>query len=455
MDVKYKSAKEIAQEWGLTVRRVQMLCTAGKLEGAKKIGNIWVVPANVERPADNRMTSGEFRKSTSTRASNANVLAYNRSMKINTVVSHEVRTNLNTIMMYSDMIATHIDDSEKVLEYSQLIKNSGRSILNLVNNAMELSRLSAGAVEIREEVVNVESLIGEVLETHKVDTKRKNITVNVKYDVNHEYIYTDTDKMIRILDNILDNAIKYSRHDSQISINVKETSAAGGKSTLSYVIEDEGIGMSQDFISRIFEYFTVESNNLKNSEGGGLGMTIVKKLTELLNGSIRVDSKLDEGTRVEMSFSYRIADLSTGQHMTDDGDVDRTIFEGKRILLAEDNELNRTLLAELLGEYGMAVDTAEDGILCVATLEKADGDGYDMIIMDLQMPNMDGIAATKIIRGLADTKKAQIPIVALTASVTTQDREDALKSGMNGFVEKPLDIKKLGIIMQQISERGV
>lgn len=453
MDDRYKSVKEIAQEWGLTVRRVQMLCTSGKLEGAKKMGNVWMVPANVERPADNRMTSGEFRKSTSTRVTNANLTAYSRSMKIHTAVSHEVRTNLNTIMMYSDMLAKHSGEENKVLEYSELIKNSGRNILNMVNNAMELTKLSTGAVEIREEVVNIERLVGELVGLQQINARQKGINIRVKYVVSHEYIYTDIEKMSNILENIIDNAVKFSRRNCEILINVVETSAVGGKSTVLFIVEDHGIGMSTDYLSHIFEYFTVENSNRTGSCGSGLGMAIVKKLTELLNGSIIIDSKLDEGTRVELSFSYRIADLSTGRQSVEDGDLDRTVFEGKRILLAEDNELNRTLAAEVLGEYGMQVDTAEDGILCVAELEKAAENYYDMILMDLQMPNMDGVTATKIIRGLTDESKAQIPIVALTASVTAEDREEALKSGMNGFVEKPLDIRKLCTIMQHLVER--
>lgn len=453
MDDKYKSVKEIAQEWGLTVRRVQMLCTSGKLEGARKMGNVWVVPANVERPVDNRMTSGEFRKSTSTRLSNANLAAYSRSAKINTVVSHEVRTNLNTIMMYSDMIASHSGDQEKVVEYSELIKDSGRNILNMVNNAMDLSRLSAGIIDIREEVVNIESLVGRLVEEQSVISKRKNVSIDVKYRVNHEYIYTDIEKMSRILENILNNAVKYSKHDSKVTVGVTENSATGGKCSITYTIEDQGIGMSDDYVTHAFDYLAMDSNTKNSYESNGLGMTIAKKLTELLGGHLNIESVLDVGTKIDMTFSYRIADLSTGKNNSDVGDLDKAVFEGKRILLAEDNEINRTLAAEVLGEYGMLVDTVEDGILCVAELEKAKEDYYDMILMDLQMPNMDGVTATKIIRGLSDENKSQIPIVALTASVTTQDKEDALKSGMNGFVEKPLDIGKLGNIMQHIVER--
>lgn len=452
MEEKYKSVKEVAEEWGLTVRRVQMLCTSGKLPGAKKAGNLWMIPEGTVRPQDNRMVSGEYKKAVF--KANVKAQSYNDSMSFLSLMSYGIRTSLNTIMGYSDLIKTHKDDPAKVIEYAENIKQSGKGILILVDNSVEYTRLRNNEVDVKEDICNLEDIVNRLIEDEKTEALRHNVNITRRINLKHEFVKADADKIACILGNVIDNAVRYSKKDGMVSVRAEEVEEnEPGVCRVKFTVIDNGIGMSSHFVERVFDGYSYEkgmdSDQVIN-HGSGLGLAIVKELLNLLGGTIHIESQIDFGTRVDISLDFKVADFT--EITTDSNeDIDISMFAGKRLLLAEDNELNRDIEMGILEEAGFSVDWAGDGIICVADLERAQDGYYDMVLMDIQMPNMNGITATQVIRGLDDKNKANIPVVAMTASVLKEDRERALRAGMNGFVEKPLDIKHLLKVMKNLN----
>lgn len=452
MEGNYRSVKDVAEEWGLTVRRVQMLCTSGKLPGAKKVGNLWMIPEGTVRPQDNRMVSGEYKKAVFKAA--VRTQSYNDYMSFLSAMSYGIRTSLNTIMGYSDLIKTHSDDPARVIEFAENIKQSGKGILVLIDNSVEYTKLRNNEVEFREDICNLEDIVNRLIEDADADAVRHNISIMRRINLKHEFVKADVEKVSCILGNVIENAVRYSKKDGMVSVRAVEMpEKEPGICTVNFSIIDNGIGMSPLFIERVFDGYSYEkeldSVRLIN-HGSGLGLAIVKELLNLMGGSININSQLDFGTKVDISIPFKVADLSE----ISAGNVetpDLKEYKGKRLLLAEDNELNRDIEMGILEEAGFEVDWAGDGIICVADLERAQDNYYDMVLMDIQMPNMNGVTATQVIRGLDNESKANIPIVAMTASVLKEDRERALKAGMSGFVEKPLDIKNLLKVMKNLN----
>lgn len=450
MAERYVSVKEIAEKWGITVRRVQMMCTGGLIPGAKKVGKLWMLPENAVRPPDRRTLPIEQRQSIKgpQRLAKAAAEGGRNNIRFISMMSHQIRTSLNAIMGYSDLIRDHREEEEKTGEYVDNIQNSCKSILDLLNNTMEFSRLQNGKVEVSEEICNVENFIQNIIDNEDAEARRRHIRIVKKIRLHHEFIQADVEKLERIFGNILNNAVKYSHDDGTVQFRVEEQESHDSSlCRIRYIIEDQGAGMSEGFLEHIFDSFTTENMSGREwtESGSGLGMAIAGMLTELLHGSIDIESNLNFGTRVTLSFSHAVADIS--ESLSEGGrSDDYSYLRGKRLLLAEDNALNREIAKTVLEEAGMQVSCAEDGILCVALLER---NTFDLILMDLLMPNMDGFTAAKIIRRLDEDEKAAIPIIAMTASVREEDREKALMAGMNGFVEKPIDRDHLLKIISQ------
>ncbi|MDY5122860.1 MAG: response regulator [Treponema sp.] len=447
MEREFISIKEVAEKWNISLRQVQMYCKDNRIPGAKKIGNSWVVPAAAQRPENIRNLTGEERlqKIKHFTSYKDKVLSQGNESKFLYIMSQEIRNTLNAILGYSQRIADQKDDPESVVNYTQIIHNSGNSMLNLVNNISDLIKLDRKELKLEEHIYNVEALISKATEARTQDCTKHNIKIDVKSDITNEFVIGDEEKILKIINCIIDNSIKFSQDGSSIYIKiVEEPCEKDGFCKVNYIIRDKGIGITESKLESIQDNFTKKKIE-PATEYNGLGLVTAYQFTKFLGGNFIIDSQFGSGTTVTLSLDQRKADLSNIQNLSssnDDND-ERKKLKGRRILVADDNEINREIIKEILSTAGVRCDTAEDGIICIAMLEQHPEDYYDLILMDLKMPNLDGFLATVLIRRLDNKAKSSIPIVALTANVQTENREYALNSGMNGFIEKPFDSNKL------------
>ncbi len=356
-------------------------------------------------------------------------------------MSHDIRTPMNAIIGYTDLLKKSVDNPELRDRYIENIQTSNGYLLDLINNVLDTARIESGKATLDEEPGD-SYLIGKNLETaFASEIEKKHLKYTVHYSTIHRYIYHDATKMAQIMFNIVSNAVKYTPEGGSIDIDFSETpSEREGWADFTSVVKDTGIGISKEFLPHIFDSFTREKSVTDSKiVGTGLGMGIVKSLVELMGGTIHVESEPGKGTTVSFTIPHKIAEAPTETEHIDTA-IDPKTFAGKRILLAEDNELNAEIAIEILSEAGFVVEHAEDGIICLDMLNKHD---YDLILMDIQMPNMDGLKATSVIRQLPDQAKAKMPVVAMTANAFEEDRKKCLEAGMNGFISKPIDIRSM------------
>jgi CheY-like chemotaxis protein len=308
-----------------------------------------------------------------------------------------------------------------------------------------MSRIESGAEEINETPCDIRTILGNTYIVFKEEAEKKGITLTYDRNIRHDYLYCDRVKMQEIYLKIISNAVKYTGSGGSIKIISNELpDARDGWCSIQIIVSDTGRGMSQEFLEHIYDDFAREKDSTSSGvTGTGLGMGIVKKIVDMMNGEIEIESKKGVGTTVRVTIPHRIADESQIESLEEPIVCDSSLFKGKRVLLAEDNELNADIVAELLGDAGVQVEHAKDGIICVSMLETAEAGYYDIILMDVQMPNMDGYQATEIIRKLSDRQKAEIPIIAMTANAFAKDREQALAAGMNEHISKPVSVDKL------------
>ncbi len=374
-------------------------------------------------------------------------------------MSHDIRTPMNAIIGYTDLLKKNADNLELRNRYIENIQTSNRYLLDLINNVLDTARIESGKA-ILDEVPGDSLEIGRVLDTAFAnEIAKKHIRYTFHNSVVHRYVYHDVTKMEQIMFNIVSNAVKYTPDGGSIDIYFSEEPAGReGYANFTSVVKDTGIGISKEFLPHIFDTFSRE-RTVTDSKiiGTGLGMGIVKKLVELMGGTITVESELGKGTTVSFTVPHRIAEAPLKTE-NDGLAVTPEIFCGKRILLAEDNELNAEIAMELLGEAGFEVEHAEDGIICVDMLNKHDAGYYDLVLMDIQMPNMNGIKAASVIRSMPDESKSQIPILAMTANAFEEDKQNALAAGMNDHIAKPIDVNKFmetlaGIFKQHNDQR--
>jgi len=359
-------------------------------------------------------------------------------------MSHDIRTPMNAILGFAKLMERDIDDPKAMSEHLKKISYSGEYLLTIINDILDMARIESGKTTLDEAIVDLEADQGSIAAIFEASAKRKNINLTHSWDIQHKYVYIDHVKAEQIAMNLVSNAIKYTPSGGSVDIHVKEVSCGrAGYTTICMTVADTGIGMSEEFQQHLFEAFSRERNTtLSKVIGTGLGMAIVKKLVDLMGGTITVDSELGKGSTFTVTVTVKIAETPEDyiHHQAEAVTVD---FKGKRILLAEDNELNAEIAMAILSDEDFIIDHAEDGIVCLDMLNKAEPGYYDLILMDIQMPNLNGYMATQKIRKLADKAKANIPIIAMTANAFDEDKKQALEAGMNGFCTKPIDVEQL------------
>ena len=370
-------------------------------------------------------------------------------------MSHDIRTPMNVILGYAQLMENELKGKglPETLEHLEKLQQSGNLLLSIINNVLDMAQIESGRMELDENYCQMEDVWKSLLAVFDEKARKKDIALHYTINVEHEHVLTDVTKVKEILVNILSNAIKYTPAGGSVTVDEDELPCDESGYMIARVrVSDNGIGMSADYQTRIFEAFTREQNTTEGKIAGtGLGMSIVKKYVDLLGGTIEVESELGKGSTFTVTLKHRIADENyyANEHMEEPG-TGSEILEGRNILLAEDNDLNAEIAEAILERAGIKIERVEDGIQCVNRIMETPAGTYDMILMDIQMPKMNGYKATQAIRHLPDQDKAYIPIIAMTANAFEEDKRDALAAGMNGHIAKPIQVDKLLSILAEI-----
>ena len=360
-------------------------------------------------------------------------------------MSHDIRTPMNAIIGYADLASRHSDDPAKLKNYMENIQVCGQNLLMLLNNVLDLARIENDKTEMEYSVSDVDKDFRNCVAMFRNQADSKGQTLTVTAHLLHPYVYVDIPHLTEVCTNLVSNAVKYTGAGGTIRCNVtqKPGEKEGWCDTV-ITVADNGIGMSQEFQKHIFEPFERErTSTVSKVEGSGIGMGIVKKLVGLMGGTVEVESRIGVGSTFTVTIPCRIASKDETQAKRETNPSDQKCLRGTRILLTEDNDLNAEIATELLQEEGCTVDRAKDGVECVDMLEKAANGTYQLILMDIQMPVMNGYDAARKIRRLDDPQKANIPIIAMTANAFTEDRQAALDAGMNDHIAKPINMNVL------------
>ncbi len=361
-------------------------------------------------------------------------------------MSHDIRTPMNAIMGFTELLNRNLDDQEKARGYLRKIQNASSLLLTIINQVLEMARIESGTVTLKLEATDLSALFHSVNTVFEADIQKKNIQYSEDAHVPHKFAYCDKTKLEEIYLNIVSNAIKYTPDGHAIRVEIHELpSEDKKKACYRFTCEDSGIGMSADYLPHIFDEFSREHTTTENKVvGTGLGLPIVKSLIEQMGGTIQVESTQGVGTKFTVDLTLTLASREEVYSSPEaSAEAEHAKLRGRRILLAEDNELNAEIAIELLGEEGLLIERAADGEECCTMLAQAPEGYYDLILMDIQMPRMNGYEAAAKIRGMADVKKAGIPIIAMTANAFAEDRQAALDAGMNAHVAKPIDMAVL------------
>lgn len=367
-------------------------------------------------------------------------------------MSHDIRTPMNAIVGFSGLLEKSLHDEKKSLGYIKKIRVSSDILLTIINQVLEMARIESGKITLNPESVNIREMVEAMNTVFESSLTKKSLEYQCSLNVVHDQILCDKTKMEEIILNVVSNSIKYTNPHGKITVSIDELDSEDEKNAnYKVVVEDNGIGMSQDYLPHIFEEFSREHTSTETRVAGtGLGLPIVKSLVDRMGGTIEVESEEGKGTRFIMKFSFPVSLEKQVREKEKQNIPDITEkLEGKRILLAEDNELNAEIAETVLEETGIKVKHVEDGIQCIEELKKMPEKYYDVILMDVQMPNMDGYTATQRIRDLDDSR-AEIPIIAMTANAYDEDRRKAQEAGMDGFLAKPLDVDEMMRLLAQI-----
>ena len=363
-------------------------------------------------------------------------------------MSHDIRTPMNVILDYAQLMEEELKEKDlpETKEHLEKLQQSGKLLLSIINNVLDMARIESGKMEIDESYSRIENLRQSVFTVFDAEAKKKKIAFRYSVNVEHEHVLTDVTKVKEIFVNILSNAMKYTPSGGSVTVSLEELPCdEPGYMIVRTRVSDTGIGMSQDYLTRIFEAFTREKNTTRSKIAGtGLGMSIVKRYVDLLGGTIQVESELGKGSTFTVTLKHKIADESFYENRKiENPETGTEILEGRNILIAEDNDLNAEIAEAILKRAGLKTERVVNGIQCVNMITKMPADTYDMILMDIQMPEMDGYEAARAIRQLPDREKACIPIIAMTANAFEEDKKDAMAAGMNGHMAKPIQVEQL------------
>lgn len=380
-------------------------------------------------------------------------------------MSHDIRTPMNAIMGYTSLAISHLDEREKVLDFLEKIQTSGDHLLSLINDVLDMSRIESGKVVLQEQSCSLLKIMKDISNIIQADMKEKQLDLYFDtMDVENELVYCDNLRVRQVLINCISNAVKFTPDGGTINVKIKEMPHAGeGYASYRFIIKDTGIGMSEGFLEHYFEPFERERNStVSGIQGTGLGMSITKNIVDMVGGTIQVESEVGKGTKITIDFTFKLsAETENGYEAPKTDEItentslgDRFLdFGTTRVLVVEDNPMNMEIAVDVLTEAGFLVDTAENGLIAFEKIRDSVPGQYSVILMDIQMPLMDGLEATKKIRELKNNALAEIPIVAMTANAFEEDRLKCMQVGMNRMLVKPFKIKKLIQVLQSIGEK--
>ena len=367
-------------------------------------------------------------------------------------MSHDIRTPMNAIIGFSDIIAKHPDDEEVVKNAISKIQASGEILLKIINDVLDLSKIESGKAEIVETVTDLKQMEENLKMMLEYSIQKGMIDFKVEDQIENPLVWCDATKLQQVLVNVLNNAVKFTPAGGTITFSCVQRMIASGFAEYKFTIKDTGIGMTEEFQKHAFEAFERERTSTESkTEGTGLGLAIVKKLVDLMHGDVIIQSNSGQGTKIQISLPLRIA-TENQLHQSDKAKEYKIGLDGMHVLLVEDNELNAEIAMEVLKNKGVLVNWVPDGCACVEEIQDKEAGTYQFILMDIQMPRMNGYEATQKIRQLADVKKAQIPIIAMTANAFEEDRKHALDAGMDGFIMKPFRVDEMIKVIGEVME---
>lgn len=444
----YITIKEVADMWGVSIRRVQILCTTGRIPGAKKKGRSWMIPKNTKRPDDKRIKKADLSSLTAeeVRAGDLAFLFH---------VSHEIRTNLNTIMGFSDLLKRDKEKPELVERYADNILVSGQYLLDMTNSLLTVIQLEKGTIDLKEEVCELSACTRKLFMDFAEEAEKNNVKLTFNAEITHEMAYIDKERYMQLFGCLLKNSVLTSTNGGTVQVKLSELPGERWeRAWFRYEIEDNGSIAGQKNSIRLFDRWQADESIATDVQWNGLNLLLIKRLVDLMDGSIEISSKNGGGNHIVVELPLRVSEQPASEEKSNVV-VNYDMLKGLKVLVVEDDDLNRELEEEMLKEVGLEVETAEDGIVCLMMVKNAPDDYYDVILMDLLMPNLDGFKATEVIRGLDNAKKSKIPVIAMSANVSDEDKAAAIKSGMNGFIDKPVSRKKIcAIIGDVLLQRG-
>lgn len=370
-------------------------------------------------------------------------------------MSHDIRTPMNVILGYAQLMEEELKDQNlpKTKDHLEKLQQSGNLLLSIINNVLDMARIESGRMEVDESYTRIEDVLRSLYVVFDAEAKKKKIALEFTMNVQHTHVQADVTKVKEILVNIMSNAMKYTPAGGSVTVNVDELPCdEPGYMMVRTRVRDTGIGMSQEYLSHIFEAFTREQNGAKSKiQGTGLGMSIVKKYVDLLDGTIDVESELGKGSTFTVTLKHKISDeRSYDKQPLETPEASAESLKGRKLLLAEDNDLNAEIAVAILECAGLETERVEDGIQCVDRIAKVPAGSYDAILMDIQMPRMNGYKATQEIRHMSDPDKAGIPIIAMTANAFEEDKKAAIAAGMNAHIAKPIEVDQLLSVLAEI-----
>jgi len=446
----YRQVSEDTEVW----YRMHMIAASFSASG--RVNSIVIGVMNVDKTVKNEINQKKVIEEALAQAERANKA---KSTFLSNM-SHDIRTPMNAIIGFSSLAKEHLGDMEKVGDYLDKILFSGNHLLNLINDVLDMSRIESGKIQIEEEENCLTELLEEVHSMMLPQAEEKNLTFVTNYEIVNNYVYCDKLRLNQVLINLLGNAVKFTPTGGMISMEIKQDiTAPKGYGVYTITVQDSGVGIASEFIDKLFTPFEREKNSTASGiQGTGLGLSITKNIVELMGGKITVESTVGKGTKFIVKVVFMLQDvneekllLAEDSKKKEVSEIDyKALFAGKRILLVEDNDLNREIARMLLAEAGFILEEAVDGRIAVDMVQKAKPGYYDLVLMDIQMPNMDGYEATRHIRGMANEALANIPIVAMTANAFAEEKKEALSCGMDGHIAKPIEVNLLFKTLKEI-----